>query len=249
LRYLLLANLIRDVLYANLHKGREQGAFYKHGTMKFISINCRGDLMKSKNILNLILAVALFGLTTQASAADGVNPENYVVLKGGMYSPSNSYNLNNFNGGLTSRLDSKTGFAGEVAVGHYFIPMLALELGGGYFESKGSPVMEIGQTKLKVVPLLATGKVLFPIGPFEPYGLFGIGAYITKLDVDGNIGYFQGSTKVTYGMHAGAGLNINFAKNLFAGVEGKYLWADPSFGGQRIKLNGFITTADIGFRF
>ena len=207
----------------------------------------QGQLKRTLGLVVLLLAVFLVGLATRAHAED--NPANYLALKGGIYSPSTSHDINNFNGGSTSHLDSKTGFAGEVAIGHYFLPFLAVELGSGYFESKGSPAAEPGSTKLKVVPVVATGKVLLPIGPFEPYGLFGVGAYFTRLDVDGNNGNFHGSSDVTYGLHAGAGFNINFSKQVFAGVEGKYLWAEPSFGGQHVRLDGFITTADLGFRF
>ena len=203
--------------------------------------------MKTTSILFLALAVIIIGRATLAFAEEA--SANYVVLKGGVYSPSLSHDLDNFNGGSTTNLDSKTGFAGEVAVGRYLLPMLAVELGAGYFESKGSPAAEPGEARLKVVPVVATGKVLLPLGIFEPYGLFGIGAYVTKLHVSGNIGSFQGSTKTTYGLHAGAGFNINFSSNMFAGVEGKYLWADPSFGGQQVKLDGFIATADLGVRF
>jgi outer membrane protein W len=203
--------------------------------------------MKMACIRFLVIAVVLIGSAYQASA--GEQPASYVVLKGGIYSPSLSHDLDNFNGGSTTHLDSKTGFAGEVAVGHYFLPILAVELGAGYFESKGSPAAQPGEAKLQVVPLIATGKVLLPLGIFEPYGLFGIGAYITDMKVSDNTGSLRGSTEVTYGLHAGAGFNINFSNNIFAGLEGKYLWAEPSFGGQHIRLDGFVTTADIGFRF
>ena len=205
--------------------------------------------MRVPHHLFLGLAVAFIGITSLAAAAEEEKPANYVVIKGGIYSPSSSFDLDNFNAGYRTRLDSKTGFAGEVAIGHYFMPMLALELGAGYFESEGSPEAQPGKTKLKVVPLIATAKVLLPLGMFEPYGLAGIGAYITDLKTDGNISNFQGSTEVTYGFHAGAGFNINFKNNLYAGLEGKYLWAEPSFGGQHIKLDGFVTTALVGFRF
>jgi opacity protein-like surface antigen len=203
------------------------------------------QLKRTLSLIILLLAVLLVGLATRAHAED--NPANYLALKGGIYSPSTSHDLDTFNGGSTSHLDSKTGFAGEVAVGHYFLPFLAVELGGGYFESNGAAGLV--NTKLKVVPVVASGKLLLPLGPFEPYGLFGIGAYITKLDVDGNAGSFHGSTDVTYGLHAGAGLNINLGKSVFVGAEGKYLWAEPSFGGQHVKLDGFITTANLGLRF
>lgn len=202
---------------------------------------------RTLSLMLLLLVVLLLGLATRARAEE--KPANYLMLKGGIYSPSLSSDVNNFNGGSTSHLDSKTGFAGEIAVGHYFLPFLAVELGGGYFESKGSPAAEPGDTKLEVVPIVATGKVLLPLGPFEPYGLFGIGAYITKIDVTGNFGNFRGSTEVTYGLHAGAGLNIKVTDRVFVGVEGKYLWAEPSFGGQHLRLDGFISTAEIGFRF
>lgn len=202
--------------------------------------------MKKTTILFLVLAVALIGITSPASADE--HPADYVALKGGIYSPSTTYDIDNFNAGNHEHLDSKSGFAGEIAVGHYLLPMFAIELGAGYFESKGSPAASPGELKLKVVPVVATGKVLFPIGVFEPYGLFGIGAYITDLDIHDGNGDSDSSTEITYGLHAGAGLNINIQKNVFVGVEGKYLWAEPSFGGDQIKLDGFVATAVIGFR-
>ncbi len=209
--------------------------------------------MKKTTVLSMALAVALMGAVSQASAADmaatAENPANYVLLKAGIYSPSENFDLDNFNGGNRSRLDSKSGFAGEVAMGHYFTPMIAVELGAGYFESDGSPAAQPGSTKVRVVPLLATGKLLIPIGMFEPYGLAGIGAYISDLDVSGTSGNFRGSTEITYGFHAGAGFNVNFHRHMFAGLEGKYLWAEPSFGGQDLPLDGFVTTATLGFRF
>lgn len=202
--------------------------------------------MKKRSMLFLVLAVALVGITSPAVAAE--NFGDYLALKGGIYSPSSSYDLDNFNAGNREHLDSKSGFAGEIAVGHYFLPVLAVEFGLGYFESEGSPLAAPGETKLKVVPLTATGKVFLPIGPIEPYGLFGIGAYITDLDVHDNTGEVEGSTEITYGLHAGAGVNLKLQDNIFVGLEGKYLWAEPSFGGQDIKLDGFVTTALIGFR-
>ncbi|PKN12375.1 MAG: hypothetical protein CVU69_07780 [Deltaproteobacteria bacterium HGW-Deltaproteobacteria-4] len=202
--------------------------------------------MKKTTVLLLVLAGALIGFTPQAKAAAGEG--NYLALKGGIYSPSSSYDLDNFNAGDREHIDSKSGFAGEVAVGHYILPILAVEFGVGYFESEGSPLASPGETKLTVVPLLATGKILLPLGWIEPYGLFGIGAYISDLDVNDNSGDVEGSTEITYGLHAGAGVNFNLQDNLFVGLEGKYLWAEPSFGGQHIELDGFVTTAAIGFR-
>lgn len=203
--------------------------------------------MKTISVVSMVLAATLAGVISPAFAEE--KPANYFVAKVGVYSPSESNDVNNFNGGSTTKLDSKTGFAGELAVGHYFMPMVALELGAAYFQSEGSAEAQPGETKLRVLPITATGKFLVPIGAFEPYGLFGIGAYFTDLDVSGNTGNFSGSSEITYGLHAGGGVNFNFGKDMFAGLEAKYLWAKPSFGGQDINLDGFITTANLGFRF
>ena len=200
--------------------------------------------MKKTNLLLLSLTTVLIG-----SSAYAEMPKSYTALKAGLYSPSSSHDVDTFNAGNRTHLDSKTGFAGEIAAGYYFLPTVALELGGGYFESKGSAEAQRGETKLKVIPLTATGKAMLPLGIFEPYGLFGIGAYITDLKVSNNTGSLGGSTEVTYGLHAGAGLNVNFQEKMFVGFEAKYLWANPSFGGQHLKLDGFITNAAIGFRY
>ena len=199
--------------------------------------------MKTAFALFVVLAVALTGLAPSVSLAE--SPSNYVALKGGIYSPSKDFNINNINA------DSKTGFDGEIAFGHYFLPVFAMELGAGYFESKGSPAALPGEAKLKVVPVILTAKGLLPMGPIEPYGEFGIGAYITKLDVSGDLdsGNFSGSSKGVFGLHAGGGVNFNITQDVFLGVEGRYIWAKPSFGGQDIKLDGFTVTADLGFRF
>ena len=198
-------------------------------------------MKKTVLALFLVLTVALIGIAPSVSLAE--YPSNYVVLKGGIYSPSKDFDVGNIN------VDSKTGFDGEVAIGHYFLPVFATELGVGYFESKGSAAAQPGELKLKVVPVTLTAKGLLPFGPIEPYGEFGIGGYITKAEVSGTIGNFSGSTKGVFGLHAGAGVNFNFTQNVFLGVEARYLWAKPSFGGQDIKLDGFTVTADLGFRF
>ena len=203
--------------------------------------------MKKTSILFLVISVAFIGISSTLSAAE--KPANYFVIKGGIYSPSDSYNLDHFNGGNKTELDSKTGFSGEVAIGHYFIPMFAIELGTGYFESEGSPVAETGSTKLKVVPVLLTAKAIIPLGVVEPYAEFGIGAYFTKFDVSGNLGSFSSDSTVTYGLHAGLGVNFNITDAMFLGLEGRYLWAEPSIGGQDIKLDGFTAMLNLGFRF
>jgi outer membrane protein W len=210
--------------------------------------NSMAAILKATSTLVGVLTVATIGIGSTAYAEEN-KPTSYVAVKAGVYSPSTSFDLDNFNGGSTTHIDGKTGFDGEVAIGHYFAPFLAVELGSGYFESKGSAAAQAGEAKLKVVPVVATGKVILPLGKFEPYGEFGVGAYFTELDVSGTTENFHGSSKITYGLHAGAGFNVNVTDRVFVGLEGRYLWAKPSFGGQDIKLDGFTTTANLGFRF
>jgi hypothetical protein len=136
--------------------------------------------------LFLVLTVALVGIAPSVSMAE--YPSNYVVLKGGLYSPSDDFDVD------TTHFNHDDGYVAEIAFGHYFMPMFALEAGVGYFESKASPAVPVGDTKFKVIPLTLTGKVLFPIGPFEPYGEFGIGGYIAEADVSGTFSNFSGST-------------------------------------------------------
>ncbi len=197
--------------------------------------------MKRPPVLFLVFAFILVVMAPSVSLA--ANLPSYFVLKGGLYSPSKDFDI----GATHFELDD--GFVAELAVGHYIVPFFAAELGVGYFESKASPAVPPGETKFKVVPVTLTGKVLFPFGPIEPYGEFGIGGYITKAEVEGTIGNFTGSTKGAFGLHAGGGVNFNITPNVFLGAEGRYLWAKPSFGGQDIKLDGFTVTGNLGFRF
>jgi opacity protein-like surface antigen len=113
--------------------------------------------------------------------------------------------------------------------------------------------------KFDVIPLIVSAKVFVPVSSVGPYGELGIGAYLTNLDVSNNLNSFSGTT--TFGMHAGAGLDVNLSPQAFLGFEGRYVWAEPSFGNQEIrlndanyelngfKLNGFTTTLVLGFRF
>lgn len=89
----------------------------------------QGEIRRMVSLVLLLLTVLLIGIATKAHADE--KPANYLLLEGGIYSPSTSHDLDNFNGGSTTHLDSKTGFAGEVAVGHYFLPFLAGISGSG----------------------------------------------------------------------------------------------------------------------
>jgi outer membrane protein W len=210
--------------------------------------------------LAVALMVGLMGLAGDATAAGQTG--NYIALKGGIYSPSKEFDLGHLNVDETFDAETQTGVAGEFAFGHYFSPSFALELGLGYFKSKGT-VQDVAAAKhdldFNVIPLLLSAKVFVPVGPVFPFGEFGVGAYFSEFDVSDNANSFSGTT--TFGIHAGAGLNIDVSSRVFMGLESRYVWNDPDFGGQEIdlngedyslegfKLNGFTTMLVLGLGF
>ncbi|WP_243370135.1 outer membrane beta-barrel protein [Geotalea sp. SG265] len=204
-----------------------------------------------KKIVLLSLLIAFLLSVNSSQAADGGDkPANYFAIKGGIYSPTDKFDLQAAVGSSTThRLDSKIGFNGELAVGHYFLPALAMELGAGYFESRGTAEEVAGaDAKLRAVPVVVTAKVLLPLGPLEPYGEFGVGGYFSKLYRGGDLP--NKNIKAIFGLHAGAGINFNVTDAAFFGFEGRYIWTEPSWGTTDVrKLDGFTATADLGFRY
>jgi len=73
--------------------------------------------------------------------------------------------------------------------------------------------------------------------------------FAQHLEMSGFPSNTSSSRKGVVGLHAGAGVNFNITQIVFLGVEGRYLWAKPSFSGDDIKLDGFTVTGDLGFRF
>jgi outer membrane protein W len=214
--------------------------------------------MKTKLTLVLMTLSIVAVLIPPASGAE--RPGNYLALKGGIYSPSATFDIGNIDVSTTFDADTETGFDGEIAYGHFFLPTFAMELGIGYFKGTGSFATTPPQAMdFKVIPVIVSAKAFIPAGPIDPYGEVGIGAYFTDFNVSDNLNTFSGNS--TFGLHAGAGLNANISPNHFIGVEARYVWANPSFGDQAIRLNdteyalngfklsGFTTTLVLGFNF
>ena len=222
---------------------------------------CGQETARNTGTLALFVLLGVIGFAPPSSGAERVH--SYVALKGGIYSPSEEFTLTNLDLETTFDSDTKTGVAGEIAVGHYVLPTLALELGVGYFKGAGTvaadSVSPSHDVDFDVIPLVLSAKALIPVGSVDPYAEAGIGAYFTKFDVSDNANTFESTT--TFGMHAGAGLNVNISPSTFIGVEARYVWAEPSIGGERIvlndteysldgfKLNGFTTMLGVGIGF
>ncbi|MFH2051987.1 MAG: outer membrane beta-barrel protein [bacterium] len=187
--------------------------------------------------LAVLLMVGLMGLAGDATAAGRTG--NYIALKGGIFAPSSDFDLGNINVEETFDADTQTGVAGEFVFGRSFSPSFALELGLGYFKSNGTieDVAAAGHDlDFNVIPLIVTAKAFIPAGSVYPYGEFGVGAYFSEFDVSDNVNTFEGTT--TFGVHAGAGVNVEVSSRVFVGLEARYVWNDPDFGGQEINLNG-----------
>lgn len=174
--------------------------------------------------------VALVAMATLVSVpAFAERTDNYGGIKLGVYSPRSHF---------LKGQDFGNGFDGELALGHYFTPNLASEVGLGYFETTS------GSNEITVVPLTLTGKGILPLGKFELYAGAGIGAYIASSELYG-ISY----SDTALGWHILTGVNFNVMRNLFFGVEIKYFWVKPSFGTWESNLDGANATANLGVRF
>ena len=203
----------------------------------------------SKWIWVIIVLCCAVGLSLPAQAQQYRLP-NYVVLKGGIYSPQ------------TGDLDGfKTGFNGEAAFGHYFDKNWAIEGSAGYSETKGNKDLLLTSdssptsVRFRVYPLTVAFKGLIPIDKFEFYGIGGVGAYLLETDIDRSDNFRRHrdndtDSETLFGGFAGLGATFNFTPRLFAGVEGKYLWTTTTTVlNADVKLTGIQATANIGFRF
>jgi len=220
--------------------------------------------LRSIIVLLMVTLTVMLSVAPVLSDTSGIRlGKNYVVLKGGFFAP-----------GSTDLKGFSTGFNGEVGIGRYINPYLALELGLGYYQtsnsvsatvSSGSDYMS-GTAKLDlwVIPATLAVKLIYPMQQFELYALGGAGAYFvnSKFDYSGtasiggqtyNGSGSSNSNTAAFGGFAGAGANYNFTNNWYIGAEGKYLWTRPtlSFEGTDVTANlyGWIVTGNVGYKF
>jgi outer membrane protein W len=168
----------------------------------------------------------LCALSLAVQTPEAVAGDSYLMVKAGAYEPQAND---------VESLD--TGFNGEIAVGHYFLPFLGAELGAGYIESSKNPV------KLTVYPVTLAAKLRLPIPVVKPYAIAGGGAYFSELDTG-----TASRSDTAFGYFAGAGVDIKVAV-LLINIEAKYLWAEPSFDGSKTKIDGVVGTVGIGLEF
>jgi len=196
----------------------------------------------------ILTAVFFFSYTAQAQMPQ--RPQ-YLVLKGGIYSPQTE-----------SLKDYKTGFNMEGAFGYQFDRNWAIEAGAGYFETNAKKGWVYGSEtgwdsiQLRVVPLTVAVKGSIPADRAELYGIGGVGVYFMETRVDyGDRYYNRGDyddkdTETLFGGFLGAGVRFHVSPKMFFGLEGKYLWTTQStFTAAETDLNGLQAPFVVGFRF
>jgi len=189
-------------------------------------------------------------------------PKNYIVLKGGLYSPKTK--------NASQNLDS--GYSGVIVYGYKLSPYIAFEMEAGLLNTKGSTsnacvsgggasCVYTYDEKITVFPIMATLKAILPVKAIELYAGGGGGYYLIKDEMD----VLLNSSKIASGsasaqspaFHISGGLNINLGDNLFLGIDGKYVFLEKvelefsgNYAGKRnIDLTGYIINASLGIRF
>jgi hypothetical protein len=188
------------------------------------------DVMRKHVITGVMVVILGVMLAVVPASAEEEEMNSYAVFKGGYFSPTS--------GGFENKsMDGNTYF--EIAGGRDFKRFFGVEVGLGYLQAQNS------QVDVYAIPVLLSGKAQFPISFFVPYLKAGGGAYY----LSGTSRTGQGSDSTwALGYQGGGGIDFRLGP-LILGVEAKYLGVDASLKMGDVKLEGVVTTVNIGGRF
>ncbi len=187
-----------------------------------------------------VLAVLFSVLAFVPAYGKPLSP-NSLTLKAGGYFPQHS-DLDGFD----------SGFNGEISLGHLVAPGFGFEVGVGYFETKGEFLFGPGipvSAKFKVIPVTLSLKGQTFFQQFEPYIEAGIGVYFIEDERNSAVLGSESENDTQVGLHLGLGANYNVTRQLFLGLEGKYVWLKTDTFGVDVRMDGVTLTGNVGFRF
>ncbi|MDA8174414.1 MAG: hypothetical protein M0018_07485 [Nitrospiraceae bacterium] len=174
----------------------------------------------------------------------------YIVGKLGGYTPESS-DLSGFS----------TDFNGELAIGNYLTRNIAVELGVGHLQTSEATFdpatgFFTGNEDIDATYVEGTAKLVFPINYYgnrrleEPFmDLYvggGGGVYFANDSNIGGTGISQSET--VGGGHVLGGMDFSLGGGAFLGAETKYIFV-KAFQTLPTRLDGFIFTANIGYKF
>ncbi len=180
-----------------------------------------------------IVIVVVFALPAFACAEQ----RSYIVGKLGSYTPESS-DLDGFS----------SDFAGEIAFGHYFNRNFALELGVGHFQTSATffdfYTNSFFTENIDTTYVDATAKAVYPVEFYniDLYAGAGAGVYFSSDEIR-DFGLSQDDTAA--GFHLLGGGDFYFNRNIFFGLETKYIFVRPF----HTSMDGLIFTGNIGYRF
>lgn len=197
--------------------------------------------------------------TSTVVSAEMVKKANYVQGHLGFFMPAEDLDDSNFD----------TGGSFDLSYGRYLSEFLKVEAGWDVFavdRSTSGTYTATGYFDQDDI-LTASGLAIalfgeFPAGSVDVYGGAGIGIYGVFLQSDVDTQYLGDFSKdeddTVFGAFLAAGLNYNFTKRVFLGVEARYRWTsdvdiNECVAGIPIAyegdLSGFSLTFGGGYRF
>ncbi|MFH1624524.1 MAG: OmpA family protein [Pseudomonadota bacterium] len=208
-----------------------------------------------KYLAFITLSLSMLSILFLPVSAIAEEKEHYFVSKIGIYSPE-SDDLEGFDTGLNT----------EFALGHFFNPNFALELGLGYLETdadfRGSDLTRgnfVEHDEIRVIPLTLSAKGLYPLNTkARLFAEGGGGLYFSDaaLNLSTSLAgdHFLDDSDTPFGVHLGIGLIYDITEELSLGVEGRYFWADAEFSDSNIidlelDLDGLLVRAGLTYYF
>lgn len=195
-------------------------------------------------MLRLICFISVLMIIDAPANSFAQDKGPYILVKPGAFIPTGDLENNGFD----------TAFSGEIVIGTYYLPNLALEAGVGYYQTEASisGIDFTEEDELSVLPVEITLKGVIPLRGGELNAGIGPGVYFTSMEAKGSTptgSFSTDSHPAVFGGHVLIGGTIDISKTVFVGAEWKYIFTGTAnFSGSKMKLDGFIACGVLGFR-